>query len=79
MAEIKYDTHIVIKRADAEKYLAKHGQMQLEALLAAISIGREQDGKPAENSYYVCNTDEPYADWILQAILDGEAGKEEAE
>lgn len=72
--ERKQDTHIVIKVADARKYLNKEGRDMLACVLGAIDIGRESDGK-TPNSYVVCNVDEPYSEAVLQTILDGEARK----
>ena len=35
------------------------------------------DNKHPDNTYYVCNTDEPYADAVHKVILGGEALKNE--
>ena len=74
MAEIIKDKYIVIKNEDAEKYLDDFERHQLELVMQSISKGREADGK-TQNTYYLCNTDEPYADKVLQTILDGEDEK----
>lgn len=71
----KKDTHIVIKREDAEKYLNKSEQATLTDILVKIINGREKDHKSPVSHYYICNTDEPYAEVIRGIIMDGEAIK----
>lgn len=73
----KVDTHIVIKRQDALKYLTEIEYQALEQMLCNISQGRNKDGKKPINHYYVCNTDEPYAEVVHGIILGGEAVKEQ--
>lgn len=73
----KVNTHIVIKRQDASKYLTEIEYQALEQMLYNISIGRNKDGKNPINSYYVCNTDEPYAEAVHGVIIGGEAVKEQ--
>jgi hypothetical protein len=77
MAEIKESTHCVIKALDAVIYLSKDELALLSEIFRKLDKCREQDGKPI-NDYYICNLDEPYADKVLQAILDGEDAKNEA-
>lgn len=67
-AELKQGTHVVIKIEDAEKYLDKLQLIQFKTLFAIIDMGRVEDGKDI-NTYYVVNTDEPYADEVLDLIL----------
>jgi len=74
---MKTNTHIVIKREDIFKYLTDNQIKNLDAILDIISHGRKKDGKKPDNSYYICNTDEPYADKVLKVILDGEHVKDE--
>lgn len=74
MAEVINDKYIVIKTEDAEKYLDDFERGQLEMICRRIAKRREADGK-AVNAYWVCNQDEPYADKVLQVILDGEDQK----
>lgn len=71
----KKDTHIVIKREDAEKYLNESEQATLTDMLVKITNGRGKDHKPPVNNYYICNTDEPYAEVIRGIIMGGEAVK----
>ena len=70
--ERKANTHIVIKREDILKYLTDEQIKYLNAVLNTIADGRKNDGKQTDNSYYICNTDEPYADEMLEVILKGE-------
>ena len=72
---LKENTHIVIKREDVLKYLTEVEQVALENILNIISKERHNDGKPAFNSYYICNTDEPYAEVVYGVIIGGEAVK----
>ena len=69
---MKTNTHIVIKEEDL-KYLTANQIKYLDAVLNAIADGRKKDGKKPNNSYYICNTDEPYADEVLEVILKAES------
>lgn len=69
------NTHIVIKAEDAEKYLAQDNLTVLQDILAIIEAGREKDNKKPVNTYYICNTDEPYAELVHGIIIGGEAVK----
>lgn len=72
---VKEDTHIVIKRDDARKYLTQDEVNTLARLLHTIADGRLHDGKQPANRYYICNADEPYASAVRDTILRGEAVK----
>lgn len=72
---MKTNTHIVIKREDIFKYLTDNQIKYLDAVLNTIADGRKKDGKKTDNSYYICNTDEPYADEVLNVILKAESEK----
>ena len=72
----KVNTHIVIKREDALKYLTEVECQTLEELQKTIARGRAKDNKKPFNSYYVCNTDEPYAEMVRGVIVGGEYAKE---
>lgn len=71
-----YNRFIVIKNNDADEYLTDDEKESLSNILLAIMNGRARAGKTPENTYLVCNTDEPYADKVLQDILQGESYKE---
>lgn len=70
--EMKTNTHIVIKRDDIFKYLTDNQINYLDAILNTIADGRKKDGKNPYNSYYICNTDEPYANEVLEVIFKAE-------
>ena len=74
---MKANTHIVIKREDIIKYLTDNQIKYLDAILNTIADGRKKDGKNSDNSYYICNTDEPYADEVLEVILKAEGEDKE--
>lgn len=71
----KENMYVVIKRDDALNYLTKMELEALENLLLVIEQGRVSDGKKPFNQYYVCNTDEPYAQIVHGVIIGGEATK----
>lgn len=71
----KKNMYIVIKRDDAQKYLSNDDIEKLVCMLEKISDGRGKDNKHPDNTYYVCNTDEPYADAVHNVILGGEVLK----
>ena len=73
--EIKENTHIVIKREDALKYLTEPEYQTLEELSHKIIRGRAKDNKTPCNSYYIVNHDEPYAEMVKGVILGGEYAK----
>lgn len=71
----KKDMFIVIKKEDAFKYLSETEQRTLDNILEKICQGRTKDYKPPYNTYYVCNTDEPYAKDIHNLIINGDSQK----
>lgn len=75
MAKVIEDKFIVIKIEDVDRYLTEEDSWILVRLQQAILAGREKENKKL-NDYWVCNRDEPYADKIIQTILEGEANKE---
>ena len=64
-------THFVVKIEDMQKYLPEEEATVLVMLLGRVEKGRVNDFKKL-NSYYICNTDEPYAEDVLEVILRGE-------
>lgn len=70
---MKKNTHTVLKNNDIDKYLNTEQKKNLDDILQTIASGRDKDGKKIFNEYYVCNTDEPYADKVIDVILRGEA------
>ena len=75
---IKKGSHTVIKNDDIYEFLTLTERNILRELADKIENGRRSAGKKI-NDYYICNTDEPYAEKVLQVILDGEATKEVSE
>lgn len=71
MARI-FEKFIVLKNEDAERYLTDEELKTLRNLQKKILTGRMSDGKMQNNTYYVVNTDEPYAMQVRDLILKGE-------
>ena len=71
MARI-FEKFIVLKKSDAERYLTAEEFKMLRSLQKKILTGRMSDGKMQNNTYYVVNTDEPYAMQVRDLILKGE-------
>lgn len=67
-----YEKFIVLKKSDAERYLTAEEFKMLRSLQKKILTGRMSDGKMQNNTYYVVNTDEPYAIQVRDLILKGE-------
>ena len=67
-----FEKFIVLKNADAERYLTDEELKTLRSLQKKILTGRMSDGKMQNNTYYVVNTDEPYAIQVRDLILRGE-------
>jgi hypothetical protein len=74
---LKENTHIVLKKDDVAKYLTKPEQETLGSFMDKIARGRACDGKQPVNYYYICNRDEPYAEAVYSAILEGEESRQE--
>lgn len=74
MAELKGDTHFVIKKQDIIDYLTCAECKTLLSLMFKINFNRKNEGKSI-NSYAICNMDEPYYDEVLGVILKGEDAK----
>ena len=70
MARI-FEKFIVLKNEDAERYLTNEELKTLRSLQKKILTGRMSDGKMQNNTYYVVNTDEPYAKQVRDLILKG--------
>ena len=67
-----FEKFIVLKKNDAERYLTDEEFKVLRNLQKKILTGRMSDGKMQNNTYYVVNTDEPYAMQVRDLILRGE-------
>ena len=57
----------VLKNEDILKYLSMEQISKFAIFVAQINLRREQDGKP-QNEYLVINTDEPYADEVIDIM-----------
>lgn len=77
MTDIKENTHIVIKRDDATKYLSEKQKHDLDSILLTINTRREKEGKPV-NNYLVINKDEPYAKIIQETIISNEKSRSDS-
>ncbi len=78
MAE-KQDKYIVFKM-DEVVYLSENNpdfEEAWEKIEDHIKALREFQKKPPieDNKYIICNQDEPYAEKVMQAILEGEDAK----
>lgn len=77
MAEKQYDKYFIVKWSTLVKYLSPHELEQFDILLGRMRQRQQStENKPRSNKYIICNQDEPYAEDIWQAILAGEAAKE---
>ena len=58
----------VIKNEDIIKYLS--GRLEAFIIIAEIAIaeGRRKEGKKDDNEYLVINTDEPYAQEVINIL-----------
>lgn len=63
--EIKYT---VLKNEDLKKYVPQFMLGGLEDIGIEIEEGRKADGKKPENTYIVINTDESYADEVIEVL-----------
>lgn len=63
--EMKY---VVLKKDDILLYCTAAEEQGLRQATTSIMKGREAEGKPAENRYLVINTDEPYADEVIEIL-----------
>lgn len=63
-----FNTHIVIKRSDVERYCNPQNKGALTSISNKIRRGREQDGRSSDHGYLVINQDEPYADEVIEIM-----------
>lgn len=64
----KFDKFTVIKNEDIEKHCSAEQKEQLGKILRSICIERIIEGKRTDNTYIVVNTDEPYAEEIVEIM-----------
>ena len=75
MAEYK-EKFLVINGKDL-KGLTPLKQAKLGEIMNDIEAYRSKRGTTPEAKYYVCNQDEPYAQQVIDIILQGETTKED--
>lgn len=61
------DKFLVVKRRDLYNFLNSDHQKTLTYLLEEVASSRRATGKK-ENTYLVINTDEPYADEVIEIM-----------
>lgn len=59
---------LVVKQEDILNHLNGFEQKELARLMGKIQMGRKLAGKPSDNFYLVVNTDEPYAEQIIEIM-----------
>jgi D-alanyl-D-alanine dipeptidase len=74
-SEIKEKTHVVLKLKDIA-YLSPSLQADLRHICRKVIELRDIMQKEPNPEYFVVNKDEPYAEKILEAILEGERNKQ---
>ena len=62
-----FDKFIVIKTEDVYRYLPEHDKIDLAHITRQIYEGIKRHGKKP-NTYLVINTDEPYADQVVDIL-----------
>jgi hypothetical protein len=65
---------VVLKVEDIEKYCSFEQHEQLSDICSQVEGGRMEEGKNAENRYFVVNTDEPYAGEV-KAVIEKHEGE----
>ena len=73
----KQEKFLVLKTEDIEKHLPEDYKKKLTEIICIIRSCRNQEGKPEQNKYYVCNQDEKYADLVWGIISFGEQLKKD--
>lgn len=63
-----FSKFIVIKSEDANRYLTEFEKGTLAHLCTRLEQGRRNESKKTDNRYLVINTDEPYAEEIVQIL-----------
>jgi hypothetical protein len=66
--------YVVLKVDDINKYCSALGRDRFVASINEITRGRKAEGK-GENTYFVINTDEPYAEEVKEIIEKHEEEK----
>lgn len=74
----KYEEKYIVLPLKYTEQLSEAGKDALRGICVTVQALRTKakGGMPSSEKYYVCNQDEPYADHVLQTILNGETLKE---
>ncbi|WP_089282296.1 hypothetical protein [Anaerovirgula multivorans] len=62
-----FNKFIIFKCEDADKYLPLHDKIDLVHIQRQINEGKAVQGKK-DNTYLIINTDEPYADEVIDIM-----------
>jgi len=78
MADVKNDAFVVLKKKDLDVLCQNNPEFaeNLQAVIREYVDHRCATRGHANDRYLVCNQDEPYADEIWLAIMNGEKQKE---
>ena len=72
------ETHLVLKYDDVKKYCTIGEIEDLRIICDKVRMGRKESGRDPDPVYFICNKDEPYAEYTERSILIGEAMKQQA-
>lgn len=72
----KENKYFVLKLDDLAEYTTTEERLFLDKVAVQIAEGRRRDKREPYNRYVVCNQDEPYAENVWRAILNGEDAKQ---
>lgn len=63
-----FNKFTVLKNEDIQKYCSTYEVEMLEQICSSIQSGRITDNRKPNNIYLVINTDEPYADEVIEIL-----------
>jgi len=76
MSEYQSDKFLVLKWSDLHEHLTDQQFQGVTNAALAVEQGRTAALRNPRPAYFVCNQDEPYADRVLEVILQGEKDNE---
>jgi len=68
LSGIDFNKYIIIKQDDLYRYTSQQDQIDLARILKAIRDGRIKEKKNTGNKYLVVNTDEDYAEDVIDIL-----------
>lgn len=68
LSEFTLSKFTVIKNEDVEKYLALEDAKELKALIRRLYVSRKCNSAKKDNNYLVINTDESYAQEVIEIM-----------